>query len=158
MTNHLAELLSGPQSRKYGALPKVELPSDDALLLRFAKQILAVVRNKGIYRRDNVPVLAHPALFRLEILEPQTFRTWVEHFLVCYKRRFDRNGTPYDVLRTMSKEQAEGVLKCAEFWSGLPEIEAVNPERSLAIDPETGEMSLLSAGYDPKTKTLTFES
>jgi hypothetical protein len=156
MNGTLQEVLTGPHAHKYGALPKVELPSDDALLSRFAQHILAIVKDKGIYRRDYVPVLAYPALRRLEVLDPQTFRTWVEQWLVCYKRRFDRNGVPYDALRTMTKEQAEGVLKCAEFWSGLPEIRTVNPERSVAIDPDTGKMILLDIGYDPKSKTLTF--
>jgi hypothetical protein len=158
MKKVLLEILSGPQAKRYGALPKVQLPEDDSLLSFFAKEILAIVKQRGVYRRDNVPVLAHPTLVRLVILEPQTFRTWIEQFLVCYKRRWDRNGQPFDVLRTMSKEQAEGVLKCAEFWTGLPEIEAVNSERSLVIDPETGEVTFLKAGYDAKTKTLTFDS
>ena len=57
----------------------------------------------------------------------------------------------------MSKAQAERVLACEDFWKGLPEIEAVNPARSLSIDEETGEMSLLQPGYDEKSKTLTFE-
>jgi hypothetical protein len=158
MNGALHEILSGPRAKRYGAVPKVELPSDDALLSRFAKEILAIVKNKGIYLRDNVPVLPHLTLLRLEIIEPQTFRTWVERYLVCYKRRFDRFGESYDVLRTMTQQQAEGVLKCPEFLNGLPKIEAVNPERSLAIDPETGEMAFLKAGYDEKTKTLTFDS
>lgn len=158
MKRVLLEILSGPQAKRYGALPKVQLPDDDSLLSLFAREILAIVKQKGVYRRDSLPVLAHPALVRLVILDPQTFRTWVERFLVCYKRRWDRNGQPFDVLRTMTKEQAEGVLKCDQFWTDLPEIEAVNSERSLVIDPESGEISFLKAGYDAKTKTLTFDS
>jgi hypothetical protein len=152
----LQEILSGPQSVKYGTVLKVELPADDALLSRFARQILAIVKDKGIYRRDNVPILPDPARGQLQILNAQTFRTWVEHYLVCFKRKFDGNGEPYDVLRTMNKETAEGVLKCMEFWSGLPEVETVNPVRLPSIDEDTGEMTLLACGYDEKTKTLTF--
>ena len=106
--SELQEVLTGPQAVKYGPLPKVELPADDSLLLRFALEILAIVRNKGIYRRDNVPMLADSTRGRLEVLTAQAFRTWVERHLVCFKRRFDRNGEPYDVLRTMTKETAEG--------------------------------------------------
>ena len=57
----------------------------------------------------------------------------------------------------MNNEQAEKVLACEDFRKGLPEIEAVNAARSLAIDEETGEMRLLADGYDGKAKTFTFE-
>ena len=153
----LQEVLTGWQSVKYGPLPKVQLPADDALLSRFAQEILEIVRMKGIYRRDNVPVLPDPVRGRLEILDAQTFRTWVERHLVCFKQKFDKDGEPFDVLRTMNKETAEGVLKCMEFRSGLVEVVSVNPVRLPSIDEETGELTLLQPGYDERTKTLTFE-
>lgn len=156
MSAALQEILAGPQSVKYGALPKCELPGDDVLLSSFARQLLGIVNDKGIYRRDNVPVFPYFERARLEILEAQTFRSWLEKFLVCFKTKFDEGGDPFDILRTMNKETAEGVLRCIEFWSGLPEIVTVNPVRlpSLAAD---GTYSLLTPGYDNKSKTLTFE-
>ena len=157
MNEVLREVLTGPQTVKYGAIPKVQLPADDTLLSRFAREILAIVRMEGIYRRDNVPVLPNPMRRHLEILDAQTFRTWVESHLVCFKQKFEKNGEPFDVLRTMNKETADGVLKCMEFRSGLPELQAVNPVRLPSIDEETDEITLLEAGYDEKTKTLTFE-
>jgi hypothetical protein len=158
MVAKLQEVLVGPQAAKYGALPKLPLPGDDQTILRFAMDSLTLLKGKPIYRRDRVPVLLYPERARLEVLEAQTYRTWVERYFVCYKQKFDHHtGEPFDVIRSMNKETAEAVLKCVDFWRGLPEIEAVNPARSLSIDEETSEMSLLQPGYDDKTKTLTFE-
>jgi hypothetical protein len=154
----LQEVLTGPQIIKYGPLPIVPLPGDDELGLYFAKHLLEILKHKGIYRRDNVVVRPYAEGACLKIVGAYGFSTWVEHHLLCYKTTFDQDGySSYPVLRTMSKAQAERVLACEDFWKGLPEIEAVNPARSLSIDEETGEMSLLQPGYDDKSKTLTFE-
>jgi hypothetical protein len=153
----LQEVLTGPQVAKYGAMPIVLLPGDDELSSHFAAELLQILRDKGIFRRGNVVVLPDLEAGCLRVVRAHAFSTWVERHLCCYKMKFDRNGEPYHVLRTMTTEQAEKVLACEDFWKGLPEIEAVNPARSLSIDGETGEMSLLQPGYDEKTKTLTFE-
>lgn len=152
MTGNLQEVLSGWQMAKYGPKPIVPLPGDDELSSRFAKQLLQILR-----RRDNVIVLPDAEAGCLRAVRAHAFSTWVEHHLCCYKMKFDRNGEPYQVLRTMTTEQAEKVLACEDFWRSLPQIEAVHPARSLSIDEETGAMSLLQPSYDEKTKTLTFE-
>ena len=152
----LQEILCGRQVATYGPLPKVEMPADNVLVSHFARQILQLVKDKGIYRRDNVPVFPYVERARLEVLEAQAFRTWLERFLVCFKTKFDGAGDPFDVLRTVNKETAVAVLKCIDFWTGLFEIVTVNPVRlpSLAAD---GTLTLLEPGYDEKTQTLTFE-
>jgi hypothetical protein len=155
MSVALQEILVGPRCVKYGPLPKIELPGDDVLLLDFARQVLAVVKDKGIYRRDNVPVFPYMERGRLEIFEAQAFRSWAETVLVCFKTKFDDAGEPFDVLRTMNKETADGVLKCIEFWTGLLEIVTVNPVRLPSVSDNL--LTLLEPGYDEKTKTLTFK-
>ena len=157
MTEPLQEVLCGPQAAKYGSMPIVPLPGDDELALGFAKHLLEILKAQGIYRRANVVVRPDAERTCMEVVRSQSFSTWVEHHVLCYKRKFDRNGEPYQVLRTMNNEQAEKVLACEDFWKGLPEIEAVNAARSLAIDEETNEMRLLAGGYDAKARTLTFE-
>src|SRR6266436_4488292 len=157
MTGNLQEVLCGWQMAKYGPKPIVPLPGDDELSSHFAKQLLQILRDKGIFRRGNVVVLPDAEAGCLRAVRAHAFSTWVEHHLCCYKMKFDRNGGPYQVLRTMTTEQAEKVLACEDFWRGLPQIEAVHSARSLSIDEETGAMSLLQPGYDEKTKTLTFE-
>jgi len=145
MSAALQEILAAPKSTIYGPLPKIELPADDVLLSDFARQVLALVQDKGIYRRDNVPVFPYMERGRLEILDAQTFRTWVERYLVCFKTKFDHAGDAFDVLRTMNRETADGVLRCIEFWSSLPEIVTVNPAR-LPTSFENGQLNLLKPG------------
>jgi hypothetical protein len=152
---HLHEVLSGPQSKKFGALPKVAIPGDDETLLRFAKEILTHLHKKEIYRRDNIPVVPYKAKARLEILTAQAFRTEVDEHIACFKQKYDEKGTPYDVIRTINKEAAQGVLEARHFWSGLREIEAVNPVPMAAWTWE-GPVNLRKPGYDEASKTLTF--
>jgi hypothetical protein len=142
---------------KYGPMLIVPLPGDDELTSHFAMRLLQILRGKGIFRRSNVVVLPDAEAGCLRVVRAHAFSTWVERHLCCYKTKFDRNGEPYQVLRTMTTEQAEKVLACEDFWKGLPEVEAINPARSLSIDAQTGEMTLLQSGYDDKTKTLTLE-
>ena len=160
----LQEVLAGPQSEIYGALPKVALPGDDELLLRFATELLAVLKDQGLYRRDNVVVYPYEQRQRLEMMEPKTFRSWVEHFCVCYKVKYDANGHPTNPLKTMPKEAAEGVLACVDFWQGLNEVQRCHPVPMPVIN-EAGELLLLggtaveggdTVTYDPESKTLTF--
>jgi len=154
---HLHQVLSGPQGKKFGALPKVAIPTDDETLLLFAQELLVHLRKHGIYRRDNVPVVPYQAKARLEIISAQALRTFVDRYVACAKQKYDQKGTPFDVIRTINKETAQGVLECEEFWSGLREIVAVNPVPKCVIDLEAEKpLRLLQPGYDEKTKTLTF--
>lgn len=151
----LQEIFCGPQATKYGCLPLVPLPGDDELSLYFAKHLLEILKNKGLYRRGNLVVCPDAERACLEIVTPQAFTTWVEHHLLCHKKKLPDGS--YHVLRTMSTKTAETVLACEDFVKGLPEIEALNPTRSLSIDDQSGDMTLLPVGYDEKTKIFTFE-
>ena len=152
----LHEVLSGPQADIYGMLPTLALPGDDTLLLLFARQILEVIKEHSIYRRDNVVVYPYEQRARLEPMEPTAFRSWIEDYCVCYKVRHDPAGDPYHVLRTMPKDIADGVLACQDFWQGLREIEECS-SCPLPVYAADGAMVLPLAGYNPETKTLTFE-
>jgi hypothetical protein len=150
----LQEILCGRQADRYGALPLVPLPVEGELALHFAKHLLEILKNKGIYRRGNVVVRPDAVRGCLEPVTPHGFVTWVEHHLLCHKKKLP--DTSYHRLQTMSNRQAETVLACEDFWKHLPEIEALNPMRSLSIDDRSGDMTLLPVGYDRKTKTFTF--
>ena len=152
----LQEVLAGPQSTIYGPLPKVALPADDETLRRFALLLLPNLTDKGLYRRDNVPVFPYPAKARLEMMSAQSFRTFVDKYVACYKRKYDDHDEPFDTIRSMNKETAEGVLQCFDFWSELEEIVELNPVPMPAM-AEDGSVYFLEPGYDAKTKTLTFE-
>jgi hypothetical protein len=155
MPAKLQEILIGPQAAIYGALPKVALPGDDETLLRFAKELAELLKDKGIYRRDATVVYPYQQKARLHAMTAHAFRTFIDEFVACSKQKFDNNGEPYDVIRSVNKETAQGVLEAYRFWSELHEIIAVEP-LSVPVEDEGGNVSLLDPGYDPKTKTLTF--
>lgn len=155
MPQALKEILTGPQAVKYGALPKIAIPGDDETLLRFAQELLDELKNKPIYRRDNIPVFPYDEKARLEVMSASAFRTFIDKHVACFKQKFDHAGDAYDVVRTISKETAQGVLDCKDFWSGLREVMTVNPVPTCVMDEE-GNLSLLQPGYDEKTKSLTF--
>ncbi len=155
MAQALKEVLTGPQGTKYGALPKVAIPGDDETLLRFAQELLDELKNKPIYRRDNIVVFPYEEKARIEVMTASAFRTFVDKYVACFKPKFDEKGEPYDVVRSINKETAQGVLDCFEFWSGLREIVEVNPVPMWAMDAEGNGICMLP-GYDEATKTLTF--
>jgi hypothetical protein len=156
MPQPLKEILTGPQGAKYGALPKIAIPGDDETVLRFAQELLGEVKTKPIYRRDNIPVYPYEEKARIEGMNPSTFRTFIDRYVACFKQKFDDKGEPYDVVRTINRETAQGVLDCIDFWSGLREVAQVNPVPMPFMDAE-GNVSLLQPGYDEKTKTLTLD-
>ena len=155
MPQALKEVLTGPQGVKYGALPKIAIPGDDETLLRFAEELLDELKTKPIYRRDNIPVYPYDEKARIEVMNASTFRTFVDQYVACFKQKFDDKGEPYDVVRSINKETAQGVLDCIRFWTGLHEIMEVNPVSMWAMDSDGNEICM-KPGYDEKTKTLTF--
>ena len=86
----LQEILCGPKAAIYGSLPLVPLPGDDELVLYFAKHLLEILRNKGIYRRGNVVVRPDFERGCLELVTSQSFVTWIEHHAICHKKLLSR--------------------------------------------------------------------
>src|SRR5438477_12081354 len=155
MPQALKEVLTGPQAVKYGTLTKIAIPGDDETLLRFAQELLDELKTKPIYRRDNIPVYPYEEKARIEVMSASAFRTFVDKYVACFKQKFDQHGEPYDVVRSINKETAQGVLDCIDFWKGLREIVEVNPVPMWAEDAE-GNVFVMEPGYDEKAKTLTF--
>jgi hypothetical protein len=154
--NGLEETLSGELAQKYGALPKMCLPGDDEMLIGFIRALLRHLLDKGLYRRDKVPVVPFMEKKRLLAMEPAAFRSWVENHVACYKLKYDRDGAPFDVLRSMPKEVAEAVLESMDFWTNLLEVEHCHPVPKPLLRPD-GALVLLEPGYDAGSKTLTFD-
>jgi len=161
----LQQVLAGHLGVRFGARPAIPLPDDDEMLSETASLLLQNVREKGIYRRDSVVVYPYAPKRRLEMMTAQTFRTWVEvkGGVACVKTRYDRSGDPYQVVRTMPKEVAEGVLQSVAFWPELPEIARVAAVpmpvvRSWDDDGwPTGAIDLLQPGYDHQAEIFTFD-
>ena len=51
----------------------IQLPGDNRILLEFIHELAPLLLDKGLYRRDTIPVIAYAEHKRLEILDPAAF-------------------------------------------------------------------------------------
>ena len=151
----LREVLTGAMGVRYGPLPIVPLPQDDEVLTGFIAAVAEILKDKPIYRRDKIVVVPYNEMRRLEMIEAKAFCSWVLHFLMPAKTKYDKFGDPYPVCKDVPTEVAEKVLVSWDFWPSLQKIDAVHAA-PMPIIREDGTMSLLDEGYDKASQTLTF--
>lgn len=137
----------------HGARSKIELPGRDRLLSDFAAKVGAVCRDQEIFRRDGRPVVPSEEGTALLPISPQTFRTWVERFMIGYRLRSNDSST-VQFSETMNEGDARGVLASPQFLDCLRPIESINPI-CMPIIHHDGRLALLPRGYDPDSRTLT---
>jgi len=89
----------------------------------------------------------------LRVISPQTFRTWVERYVVCYRKREPRYNS-YDVDITMTDNEASGILASPQFAEKLRLVVRLNLCRQPVLRTD-GMIELLPDGYDFPSKTLT---
>lgn len=157
--HHYREVLAGPLAKKFGFKPKVEAPGEQQSLLLFIEDLLPVIENKPIYRRDNVPMFPNEEKGRLDQVRPSAFRSWVDRYAVCTREKPDKKtGESEEVIKSIPKDVAEAVLTSEDFWPRLREVMAVNPVPRPSIAKPGAPMKLLMPGYDDATETLTFNT
>jgi hypothetical protein len=138
-------MLSGELAAKYGPLPMVPLPQEDEMLLGFVQGMAHFLRDKGLYRRDDVIVIVDDRKKRLVTISAKAFCSWTQHIVATSKTKYDANGDPYEVVKDMPTEVAEKVLLSFDFLESLPEIEDIHP---VPLPMDGAEISLLDEGYD----------
>jgi hypothetical protein len=132
---------------------KVELPGYGRLVSSFAIELADILKGQGIYQRGGLAFIVNRQQDGLEIITPQMLRTLAEEYLVCYRVR--RAGEAELILeRTMSEGDAKGVLSSQQFLNKLPIVEKIATAR-LPVMRENGTITLLPAGYDHESLTLT---
>jgi hypothetical protein len=134
-------------------LPKVQLPGDNRLLSQFAHECGEILKGRGIYQRAGNATIINDTRDGLEIITPVMMRTLVEQDLVCYRIK-DVAGKTAEFLKTMSVDDALGVLSAKQFLSHLPKVDRIATTR-LPIMRENGMIELLQDGYDTESRTLT---
>ena len=140
-------------ARLNSPLPKVQLPGDNRLLSTFAAEIAKVLKDCGLYRRGGIAMIVNEQRDGLEIITPAMLRSLVEKYLVPYRIK----GTGSDRItleRTMSSEDALGVLSAQQFLSRLPKVNRIATAR-LPVMRANGVIELLPDGYDWESLTLT---
>jgi len=152
----ISDIINGALSAQFGSLPKIEIPGDNARLKECAEAVLAAVRDKGLYRRDSVVVVIYAEKQRLQAMEADAFRTWVERHAYFFKTRQNDQKEYYEVSRTLPKEAAVGILASWDFWPELNDIEQCHFVPLPVLTPQ-GFYAELPEGYSAESKTLTFK-
>ena len=143
-----------PEVPKVG--PFVRLPAENYLMSRTAKEMGAILRTNGIYRRDEkvVTIDARKAGWRL--MEPRRFQTYVENYMVPAKFKMVE-GEPQWRPNTMSADTAAGILQSPAFLEQQRELVRVNTV-PLPVMREDGRIDLLAEGYDAAARIFTLPS
>ena len=134
-------------------LPKIQLPGDNRLLSQFADECGENLKRHGIYQRGGNTAIVNDARDGLEVITPAMLRTLVERYLVCYRIKGEGAKTA-EFLKTMSVDDAQGVLSSKQFLAHLPKVDRIATTR-LPIMREHGAIELLRNGYDAQSRTLT---
>ena len=150
------EILEVPEvdARLNSPLPKVQLPGDGRLLSVFAKDCADILKNCGIYHRGGVAFIVNQQRDGLEVITPSMLRTLAEKYLVCFRVK-GAGGKTIKLARTMTSEDAQGVLSAQQFLSQLPKVARIATAR-LPVMRTAGVVELLTDGYDRESLTLTF--
>ena len=151
----LHEALTGSMEAQYGTLPLIPLPQEEDLLLKFIRQMGAVLADKGIYRRDMVIVLVDAEMPRMNILEPEVFCSWAQNYVVNYKLRYDKNGEPFTTYKDMPTEIAKKTLMSPTFSPFVPKIDEIFPI-PMPCDNED-DVALMAPGFDEGKFIFVFE-
>jgi hypothetical protein len=134
--------------------PKVRLPGDNHLLSDTALEVGTLLQDKDIFCRGGLVFHAPKTDLELLPMTPETFRTWCEQHLLCFKVRPSADGNVIRCLRTMSGAEAEGILAAPQFLGALREVERFNPVR-MPVRRKSGEIVLLPEGYDAESLSFT---
>jgi hypothetical protein len=140
---------------QYGTLPLIPLPQEEDLLLKFIRQMGAVLADKGIYRRDMVVVLVDAEVPRMNILEPEVFCSWAQNYVVNYKLRYDKNGEPFTTYKDMPTEIAKKTLMSPTFTPFVPRIDEIFPIPMPCGSED--DVVLMSPGFDSGKFIFGFE-
>ncbi|MFK5920930.1 MAG: hypothetical protein QM496_02020 [Verrucomicrobiota bacterium] len=142
------------------ALPYIELPRVGRRLADFAREAGAICRDHGVYRRDTTVVLVNRETGVIEVLEDDTFRTFIEDLAVTYKQQLVGKGDKEKTVRlptTMTTECARGTLSSRQFLYKLKSLEKVNQVQQPVVRGD-GRIELLSQGYDDESGIFTMPS
>jgi hypothetical protein len=150
----VSKRLTGPAAARHGSLPMIALPGDNELQRAFNREAADLLKGKGLYRRDLMPVT--PEENRLLEMKPANFISWSQQHFIGYKTKLSRDGDKYEVLRDMTEAIAKNTLQSHDFVRQMPMIHRVYPS-PVPIINAADSLILCTPGYDPSTGTFVFE-
>lgn len=138
--------------------PKIELPGDNRLLSDFGSEIGKAIAPENIFVRRGMAVTINDRGDGLTLMTPDTLRSWLEQYAVCFKVRKVGNGeASFQFRRTMTQTDAAGVLASPQFIGQLRPIERFSPV-PMPVMRKSGWIELLPSGYDAESQTFTMSS
>jgi len=138
---------------------EVELPRVNRLLSDFSREIGEVCSRNGVFLLDGVPVVLQPHSDRMEDLTPDSFRTYVEKDVLCWRlvKTKGEDGKPHFErgYESMGKMAAAAVLQSHEFRRQQ------RPLRMISRIPlpifKDDKLVLQGPGYDRDSQILVKE-
>jgi hypothetical protein len=137
-------------------LPKIRLPGSGHQIKKFDEELGQHLAKCGIYSRKGAAFSLDCDGQKLQPVEREWFRSWVEDYVWLFKTI--RVGEfEYDRENSMSKDIASAVLASPQFLACLPVVERFHP-CSMPWLRESGKIELLPEGLDEPSNTFTGES
>jgi Bifunctional DNA primase/polymerase, N-terminal/Primase C terminal 1 (PriCT-1) len=130
---------------------KARLPGDNYLLSETAATLGQHFADELLFLRNGEIVTLEED--ELRTVSAQTFRTLVERYIVCYRKRKAGDNT-FSVGVTMTENEARGIMASPQFIEGLRRVRRLNASR-LPVFGDDGKVELLPEGYHAATETLT---
>jgi len=154
-----SEALAALAEEKKVLREEIELPRVNRLLSDFSREIGEVCSRNGVFLLDGVPVVLQPHSDRMEDLSPDSFRTYVEKDVLCWrlvkKKDEEGNVTFERGYESMGKMAAAAVLQSHEFRRQQ------RPLRMISRIPlpilKDGNLVLQGPGYDHDSQILVKE-
>lgn len=134
----------------------VRLPGPGRTVSQFARELGAVLCDRGLFRRDLVPVTVHPETGRMDAMNAERFLTFVEDHAITHDIKF-KEGEVHNIPKTMPVTVARAVLASDQFVWQLPAVDRVNQVR-LPVMRADGRIELLEEGYDAQSRVYTMAS
>ena len=99
--------------------PRIRLPGKNWRLSKFGAELGAVLALHEFYAKDGIVVIPDAEKPDLKPMDAQTMRTAIEEYVDTVHYYANPGGSGYDVCaKTISTEDASGLLKCPQFISG----------------------------------------
>jgi hypothetical protein len=144
------------KGEKGDSRPWIELPGDGRQVSEFAREVGAILADEEIFIREGYPVTIDTKKGRIEVLDAEDFRSYIEQFMVPYKWKPVKGGMEKE-WKTMTADCARATIKSRMFRAGLRELERVNLVQMPTFRAD-GRLELLPEGYDEASKTFTMKS
>jgi len=149
---------SGGPVKVIDGKPALRLPGPGRLISEFSAELALLLKGEHIFARSGCAFALDFSGQRLDPIEANWLRTYIEKGIVGYKASHDRNtGHLVPIKRTLSKDDAAAVLVAPQFLDGLLKVEAVHPCR-MPIERNSGRIELLPAGHDVESSTFTIST